>query len=508
MGKKGKDKKKGKGAEKTAAKTDKKLSNKMKKELQKLGEEDIESIVSQIEKEEKKRQQVTESVIEAPTRRLNFTFIPHPDKEQLILYGGEFYNGQKTYVYNDLFFYNIPTGSWTVVKAPAGPPPRCSHQMVATSANKGQLWLFGGEFVSPSQAQFYHYRDLWVYHISQKQWEKIQAPNGPSARSGHRMVYVKKNLIVFGGFHDNLRDYKYFNDVYCFNTESYKWTKLEPSGTPPAPRSACCMVPLNDGRVLIYGGYSKEKIKKDVDKGHVFTDCFLLTPEKNDTSGTKWKWVQTKLGGAHFSPRCSMPMTSTPNNTTAYCYGGVFDVEEDEENLAGIFYNDFISLDLEKLTWRNVTVSGKKTKEAKKEDIVDVEMEEEQAVEPTTISDDGVFKVTVGPSLGCNTSSSEKTTSDGPKVFQPSPRLNCGLAVKHGVLYLYGGMFEDGDKQVTFSDFYSIDLRKLDEWKVIIQDDTSSQEWFGSDDESNDEDEEESEEGEEDESDSEMETDP
>lgn len=38
MGKKDKNKKKGKGAEKTAAKTEKKLSNKQKKELAALGE--------------------------------------------------------------------------------------------------------------------------------------------------------------------------------------------------------------------------------------------------------------------------------------------------------------------------------------------------------------------------------------------------------------------------------------------------------------------------------------
>lgn len=38
MGKKDKNKKKGKGAEKTAAKTEKKVSNKMKKELEALGE--------------------------------------------------------------------------------------------------------------------------------------------------------------------------------------------------------------------------------------------------------------------------------------------------------------------------------------------------------------------------------------------------------------------------------------------------------------------------------------
>ena len=44
------------------------------------------------------------------------------------------------------------------------------------------------------------------------------------------MVVSKKQLIVFGGFHDNGRDYKYFNDVYSFNMEDRSWKKIEPSG--------------------------------------------------------------------------------------------------------------------------------------------------------------------------------------------------------------------------------------------------------------------------------------
>lgn len=151
--------------------------------------------------------------------------------------------------------------------------------MVGISASKGQLWLFGGEFASPTQSQFYHFKDLWVFHIATKKWEKINAPGGPSARSGHRMVHMKKQLFVFGGFHDNLRDYKYFNDVYCFNLETYSWVKIETAGIPPAPRSGCVMIPLNNGKIVIYGGYSKERIKKDVDKGHVYNDMFLLSPD-------------------------------------------------------------------------------------------------------------------------------------------------------------------------------------------------------------------------------------
>lgn len=56
------------------------------------------------------------------------------------------------------------------------------------------------------------------------------SPGGPSARSGHRMVCQKKHLFVFGGFHDNTRDYKYFNDVHIFDLENYVWKKITPTG--------------------------------------------------------------------------------------------------------------------------------------------------------------------------------------------------------------------------------------------------------------------------------------
>lgn len=58
-------------------------------------QDDIENILSQIEKEEKKRSEVVEVEVSPPSRRLNFSFTAHPEKDQLILYGGEFFNGQK-----------------------------------------------------------------------------------------------------------------------------------------------------------------------------------------------------------------------------------------------------------------------------------------------------------------------------------------------------------------------------------------------------------------------------
>ena len=54
------------------------------------------------------------------------------------------------------------------------------------------------------------------------------------------------------------------------------------------------------------------------------------------------------------------------------------------------------------------------------------------------------------------------------EMFTPGKRMNTLLAVKHGILYMYGGVFEVGDKQYTLSDMYSLDLHKLDQWNTII----------------------------------------
>lgn len=65
----------------------------------------------------------------------------HPEKEELILFGGEFFNGQRVCVYNDLFFYNIGKNEWKQVKSPGGPAPRSGHQMVTVATDGGQLWV-------------------------------------------------------------------------------------------------------------------------------------------------------------------------------------------------------------------------------------------------------------------------------------------------------------------------------------------------------------------------------
>jgi hypothetical protein len=72
------------------------------------------------------------------------------------------------------------------------------------------------------------------------------------------------------------------------------------------------------------------------------------------------------------------------------------------------------------------------------------------------VSDDGIFKVTVSSVTSVSSRQNVEGSSEARQAFTPSPRMNCGLAVKHGLLYLYGGLIEEGDKEFTLSDFYSL----------------------------------------------------
>ncbi|XP_070253866.1 kelch domain-containing protein 4 isoform X3 [Myotis yumanensis] len=488
MGRKGKKEKKGRGAEKTAAKMEKKVSKRSRKE-----EEDLEALIAHFQTLDAKKTQIVETPCSPPSPRLNASLSAHPEKDELILFGGEYFNGQKTFLYNELYIYNIRKDTWTKVEIPNPPPRRCAHQAVVVPQGGGQLWIFGGEFASPDGEQFYHYKDLWVLHLATRTWEQVRSPGGPSGRSGHRMVAWKRQLILFGGFHESTRDYIYYNDVYAFDLDTFTWSKLSPSGTGPTPRSGCQMSVTPQGSIVIYGGYSKQRIKKDVDKGTQHSDMFLLKSEEGREG--RWVWTRINPSGTKPTPRSGFSVAMAPNSQTLL-FGGVCD-EEEEESLEGDFLNDLYFYDATKNRWFAGQLKGPKSEKRKRrrgtkaepEGANEQECGEASAQAPRevvreVVTEDGTV-VTIkqmltapGPSKQPQSDEDDSPEEAGGPLVEPRPRSNAMLAVKHGRLYLFGGMFEAGDRQVTLSDFYCLDLHKMDQWTVLVEADPETQEWL------------------------------
>lgn len=77
-------------------------------------------------------------------------------KDEIILFGGELWNRStdKVSMYSGVFTYNTAKGQWSEIKS-KGPHPRSA---CCGAVHKGHLYIFGGEFTSPNQEKFKHFR--------------------------------------------------------------------------------------------------------------------------------------------------------------------------------------------------------------------------------------------------------------------------------------------------------------------------------------------------------------
>lgn len=88
-----------------------------------------------------------------------------------------------------------------------------------------------------------------------------------------------------------------------------------------------------------------------------------------------WKWSSVRPGGNRPAPRSGVNVAVAANGK-GYIFGGVLDINEDEENLEGQYSNEMHLLELANPTWRLIELKGKKDKPSKsknKEDEEEVE---------------------------------------------------------------------------------------------------------------------------------------
>ncbi|WJX14950.1 hypothetical protein P8452_05145 [Trifolium repens] len=494
MGKK--TKKPGKGKEKTEKKTAKAEVKRARREEKKLSpEDDIDAILLNIQKEEAKKKEVhVEDDVPAPSPRSNCSLTVNPLKEtELILYGGEFYNGNKTFVYGDLYRYDVEKLEWKLISSPNSPPPRSAHQAVAW---KNYVYIFGGEFTSPNQERFHHYKDFWMLDLKTNQWEQLNLKGCPGPRSGHRMVLYKHKIILFGGFYDTLREVRYYNDLFVFDLDQFKWQEIKPKPGAmwPTGRSGFQLFVYQDD-IFLYGGYSKEvsSDKSASEKGIVHSDMWSLDPKT-------WEWNKVKKSGMPPGPRAGFSMCV--HKRRALLFGGVVDIEVEGDTMMSLFLNELYGFQLDTNRWYPLELRKDKSTKDKlrkteqnctndvnkkveplctaRDETEDMECEESSIVD---ISQNIASKMAIAdsetvtkPEGKSKESGAKLDIQNGlPEVVKPCGRINSCMAVGKDTLYIYGGMMEIKDQEITLDDLYSLNLSKLDEWKCIIP--ASESEW-------------------------------
>ena len=80
-------------------------------------------------------------------------------------------------------------------------------------------------------------------------------------------------------------------------------------------------------------------------------------------------------------------------------------------------------------------------------------------------------------------------TNDQEQIV-PCGRFSAAACCSGNYMYLYGGQFEEGSREVTLNDLYKLNLNTLETFEPLQEMDLTKLDWFESDDEGDDEDEE------------------
>lgn len=79
----------------------------------------------------------------------------------------------------------------------------------------------------------------------------------PEPRGNHTATFHKNKVYIFGGHGGVGYSTKSFNDLHVLDCDTFEWTMLEPSGTPPDPRGGhSSSIMGNNDYLMIFGGWS------------------------------------------------------------------------------------------------------------------------------------------------------------------------------------------------------------------------------------------------------------
>ncbi|KAL8656931.1 MAG: hypothetical protein Q9226_002420 [Calogaya cf. arnoldii] len=508
MGKKDKKSKTAEQKARVAAKQEKKASQKEKKGKSNDAADsdaedvDLDAIRAEYEQQQAQFLKITESSCEPPSARASATLIGSPSSRELLLFGGEYFNGALATFFNDLFIYLIDKDEWRKVTSPNSPLPRSGHAWTRSIA--GDIYLFGGEFSSPKQGTFYHYNDFWKLDPLSREWSRIESKKGPPARSGHRMTFFKSYIVLFGGFQDTSQQTKYLHDLWLYDTHSYTWYNpvLPPATQKPDPRSSFSIHPHDAGAIL-YGGYSRVKATasagktkgggqalRSVLKPIVYQDTWFLRITQppidapaNTSPTIRWERRKKPVN----SPNPSRAgATQVYHKGRGIAFGGVHDVEESEEGMESEFFDNLLAWNIERnrffqLTLRRPRATAKRQVDDRSNRKGRGKLDEEELLRNlATLEAKGSLEAVDTPLEQVNDDSDVAPIKPmKPSLFSmPHPRFNAQLAVQDDVLYIFGGTYEHGDREYTFDEMWAIDLGKLDGVQEIYKRELDN--WQGS----------------------------
>jgi len=422
-------------------------------------------------------------------------------KHFMIVFGG-FYEAARDTPrwFNDVAILDLQSHVWLDVphsKLSARPEPRsaCNVDVIGddmvvhggfSKLSKSSVAQVQQDLVLPVSETKVH-TDSWVLHLkpilqgkppvwerltSSIQRKQLQTNNSPNGRSGMAAVAYKNRLLVYGGVvdteqHHHKMDSVFYNDLFAFDVGKRKWFPVHArtsalAVTAPATVSAANENDEDDNGKQRRGNDTQEApaVNDKDDDNESIDDLEEVEEDDEEANAKHTGWDIDKLRSDFFT------FVDGEGNT-------VYEkIDEGDENPGGS-QGDGEEKEEEK--------ESDEEKEKEKEEELDEEKEEEKT--PTASSkkpckpEPSRSKVVTSSSV--MKLNSETKVPEPVSRAEPLPRIQSSLMVSGHTLFVYGGLLEVGDREVTLDDLWSFDLRKRDKWECVWPGTMHKQVWRG-----------------------------
>ncbi|GBB85227.1 hypothetical protein RclHR1_01180004 [Rhizophagus clarus] len=176
--------------------------------------------------------------------------------DSLILYIGE-YDVATANVANSVYTYGISSQQWSNPTT-TNPPQFNFHSQSQTvcDVKTGKMYRFGGLTFLPSGQLKINY-NMDIFDTSTLVWKTGNPINAPKGRFDHTGTLLPNGYIVYiGGNLPNNEGLADMSELPLYNTNDDTWTSMNVPGYSPTHRAYHSAVLTQDGRIIVYGGYT------------------------------------------------------------------------------------------------------------------------------------------------------------------------------------------------------------------------------------------------------------
>ncbi|XP_071963055.1 kelch domain-containing protein 3-like isoform X2 [Antedon mediterranea] len=220
-------------------------------------------------------------------------------------------------------------------------PRRVNH---AAAAVNHLIFSFGGYCTGDDYSRRRPI-DVHVFNTVSLKWKKLPEVEKhdpsfrcvPFMRYGHSAIAYNDNIYIFGGRNDPDGA---CNELYCFQTSTFKWCLPKPSGDIPPARDghSVCLI---KNKMYVFGGYEDE------------SQCFSNSVHKLNIDKMRWKKLECKGRPAHWRDFHS----AVTIGQYMYIFGGRSDLNGPVFTNMEFYSNELAVFDTKNKTWTQPAIS-------------------------------------------------------------------------------------------------------------------------------------------------------